>query len=102
MPQSGNSPGAPPSQIPSEKPFFPLQISRILKSINHVEVFSEDAQERVPLCKQQHSPLALYEDDHQSQKISAMLQSVSLYAAALPGASDNDDKNDDKGPRKVW
>ncbi|PAV81123.1 hypothetical protein WR25_22373 [Diploscapter pachys] len=49
--------------------------------------------ERIPLCEQ-HSPLALYEEDYdtQGQKIGQMLRKISVYAATEPTSAEADEK----------
>ncbi|CAJ0579474.1 unnamed protein product, partial [Mesorhabditis spiculigera] len=53
----------------------------------------EDGAERVPLCEQR-SPLALYEEDYntQGQRIGNMLKSLSMYSEQPPCAGDAEEK----------
>ncbi|CAI4225510.1 unnamed protein product [Auanema sp. JU1783] len=53
----------------------------------------DDGAERIPLCEQ-HSPLALYEQDYdtQGQKIGQMLRKLSVYNATEPTAEEADEK----------
>ncbi|KHJ87892.1 hypothetical protein OESDEN_12321, partial [Oesophagostomum dentatum] len=52
-----------------------------------------DGAERIPLCEQ-HSPLALYEADYdtQGQKIGQMLRKLSVYNATEPTSEEADEK----------
>ncbi|KAE9421443.1 hypothetical protein Angca_002249, partial [Angiostrongylus cantonensis] len=54
---------------------------------------SDDGVERIPLCEQ-HSPLALYEADYdtQGQKIGQMLRKLSVYTATEPTSEEADEK----------
>ncbi|CAJ0601996.1 unnamed protein product [Cylicocyclus nassatus] len=53
----------------------------------------DDGAERIPLCEQ-HSPLALYEADYdtQGQKIGQMLRKLSVYNATEPTSEEADEK----------
>ncbi|EGT38610.1 hypothetical protein CAEBREN_31203 [Caenorhabditis brenneri] len=55
--------------------------------------FSDEGAERIPLCEQ-HSPLALYEQDYdtQGQKIGTMLRKLSVYNATEATSVEADEK----------
>ncbi|CAD6191860.1 unnamed protein product [Caenorhabditis auriculariae] len=59
----------------------------------HITIPSDEGGERIPLCEQ-HSPLALYEQDYdtQGQKIGQMLRKLSVYNATEATSAEADAK----------
>ncbi|CAL2039991.1 unnamed protein product [Caenorhabditis brenneri] len=59
----------------------------------HINIPADEGAERIPLCEQ-HSPLALYEQDYdtQGQKIGTMLRKLSVYNATEATSVEADEK----------
>ncbi|CAB3409718.1 unnamed protein product [Caenorhabditis bovis] len=66
----------------------------------HINIPPDEGTERIPLCEQ-HSPLALYEQDYdtQGQKIGTMLRKLSVYNATENTSAEADEKP--KGATKM-
>ncbi|KJH47494.1 hypothetical protein DICVIV_06432 [Dictyocaulus viviparus] len=73
--------------------FDSLENAGLYFSSTPAYTIKDDSVERIPLCEQ-HSPLALYEEDYdtQGQKISQMLRKLSVYTATEPTSEEADEK----------